>query len=398
MARRGVRKANARRLEKTRRTLHAVFTLGVPLGGGILVIGGIVGGLHGTRRIGDGRLPPRFAGAAEIIIAIGCGALALAFLLDGYVFARSSKSARFAIGDAVWHAFGAAILSASAIVLAAMAVRDWRDRTSASMPIANPPPKSAVRRGFTLVELLVVIGIITLLIGILMPALSMARRQARTIRCAAHLRQIGYGISMYVNENRSYLPICYDGRVPRPTPSNFNGTSLRLGEYWFEFISPYTEGRFKWSDQVFPDRQQSILWGCPEWDGVALLTGVGLNPLSTGYAYNEFPKRPYGDWDLDAMDHGNGRYYKLSEVRHPVERGEVTDGLVEFMWPTGWPPSASAQSSPIPPGLPLTMHVTRHGARFWGDATGPNMLFFDGHVAQVTPIDAVWASENPIHE
>jgi prepilin-type processing-associated H-X9-DG protein len=184
--------------------------------------------------------------------------------------------------------------------------------------------------------------------------------------------------------------------VPRPTRPD--PTSGFFGEFWFEFISPYTEGQFKWSDGIFRDRQQSVLWGCAEWEGAPPPAGGGLDQTYTGYAYNVFPKRPYGDTSLDAMDYGNGRYYKLTEIRHPVERGAVTDGLVEFDFPTAWLPTPAMLSAPIPPDLSIAIHVTRHGARFWSDATGPNMLFFDGHVAQVTPIDAVYASENPIHE
>ena len=68
-----------------------------------------------------------------------------------------------------------------------------------------------VRRAFTLVEVLVVIGIIGVLISILMPVLSKVRQQAYTAQCASNLRTLGQAWQMYVNNNHGTCP---PGRLP----------------------------------------------------------------------------------------------------------------------------------------------------------------------------------------
>jgi prepilin-type N-terminal cleavage/methylation domain-containing protein/prepilin-type processing-associated H-X9-DG protein len=62
------------------------------------------------------------------------------------------------------------------------------------------------RGGFTLVELLVVIGIIALLVGILLPTLNRARRAARTTQCLSTLRQLGLGFMMYTQQHKRSIP------------------------------------------------------------------------------------------------------------------------------------------------------------------------------------------------
>jgi prepilin-type N-terminal cleavage/methylation domain-containing protein len=66
--------------------------------------------------------------------------------------------------------------------------------------------KIKLNKGFTIIELLIVIAIIGILAGILLSAISRARESGRRTQCASNLRQIGFGLMMYSNENKETYP------------------------------------------------------------------------------------------------------------------------------------------------------------------------------------------------
>ena len=138
--------------------------------------------------------------------------------------------------------------------------------------------------GFTLVELLVVIGIIALLIGILLPVLSQARRAAKITVCLSNIRQLGQTTAMYLNDNKFVLPEAaysngYDGdsatshNVPAWTPITYphNGRSTYALPPIGRVLEPYVgEG----NDDP---------WICPEAGWAADGQNEGYEVLGDGW-------------------------------------------------------------------------------------------------------------------
>jgi prepilin-type N-terminal cleavage/methylation domain-containing protein/prepilin-type processing-associated H-X9-DG protein len=279
-------------------------------------------------------------------------------------------------------------------------------------------------KAFTLVELLVVIGIIAVLIGILMPSLSAARRQSQQVKCLSSLRQIGMGFQAYAQTYRGFWPCAVHdaGNVQYPLPA---GRSLRWTDRIVEFIAgikgcdSYADLRGFNNDQL---QAASVMWGCPAyrlqegWSNTDPLN----DPVRGGYVMQVYPKAPVLDpainlpyiKDRAYITAGRGRYLKATEWTKPSERILIGEGLIHFLELSVWTPNTfdpkihkwyPFDDTGLQPNWQQA-HFKVDGARHappnvtkYQSYTRPfmNALFCDGHAQSVSVKEAWNAIANP---
>lgn len=264
-------------------------------------------------------------------------------------------------------------------------------------------------RGFTLVELLVVIGIIAVLISILMPTLSSARRSSNTVKCLSNLRQIGIAFQTYAIEHKGNWPVAVHEIGNSKYPINEE-------RRWPDLVAPYVSStqQFKYDDME-TIRANSVVWGCPEWTKTVEYDPTKFaDKVRVGYGMNYYPFY-FEDGNLKNLAYitsdangQRGRYTKQTEWLQPAERGLIADSITHVL---GTPATFGVNS----PMMPFDYSANSTGSiptgTFYVDAIrhlkpntkkevayktpGVNMLFCDGHATTVSVKDAWNAIHNP---
>jgi len=269
------------------------------------------------------------------------------------------------------------------------------------------------KHGFTLVELLVVIGIIAILIAILLPALQKARKTANTAKCLSNLRQIGLAFTMYSND--------YKGAVLQPVSYDpyFNPTTM----FWFQRLSEYMNKKQSRQGSFDTSDTSAVIKGCPEWlgndnepNGVIDSDKIGYgmarrlrtpqsrtqyhSPAVTGVTNSPMGISGVAATGADTSPDYLPPWWKVNQLGKSAARVIVGDSRNTFLDPpvAGWDFTKAEYGT----NTASSGHTSRHGGTYFIDASAAaarqrpeykkhlaNYLFLDGHAVTMSAEDAL---------
>ncbi len=236
------------------------------------------------------------------------------------------------------------------------------------------------KRAFTLIELLVVIAIIAILAAMLLPALAKARQKAHRIACTSNLRQWGFALTMYLDDNRQVFPL---PKIPTATPgapgynenqpmwqkfSDFHNSG-QGDSAWFNALPTYVAGQPLW--QVAQGAGSANfaaskkIFDCPA--ALALPPQYAATPDRVEFNYG---MNPQGNKGLPAGV-AYGTNFTATTVLHPSAFTFMADGRAHFS------ETPFYGSDPTKEVCVEHCWVVQMASRHSG---GANLTFADGHV------------------
>jgi prepilin-type N-terminal cleavage/methylation domain-containing protein len=246
-------------------------------------------------------------------------------------------------------------------------------------------PPARKKNAFTLVELLVVVGIISVIVALLLPALQRARSQAQAVTCLTNMRQIALAFRMYANEHKDLLPPLNDRLYDTPfTRQNVKNVNLPAGfaDPLFRSDDVTANYAYIFADYIYPYLKTKDVFQCPV---PTVFPGYPQNPKEyCHYGMNRwldpFCNRAFG---YATLGRSPGVFAKIRRPGEVILLGETGIGtevfggfcmgvVTEFWYNNGTTPFRHGR---------IVNPIGGYNACYYGyqgSVGGSNMIFCDG--------------------